>query len=75
MTACSCAAVARYLRYGGVYKTQLLGMPMYCVLEPTAVRDMLKGDSSASATFSVPFRTFTKLVDDWEQMVDGPAHE
>lgn len=63
------------MRYGGVYKTQLLGMQMYCVLEPSAVRDLLMGDSSVAATFNVPFKTFTKLVDDWDHMVDGPLHE
>lgn len=65
----------RYLRYGGVYKTHLMGVPLYCVLEPSAVRDLLKGEGSKAVTFSVPFGTFDKVIDDWDHMVDGPVHE
>eukprot|EP00878_Enallax_costatus_P016074 GHUV01016855.1.p1 GENE.GHUV01016855.1~~GHUV01016855.1.p1 ORF type:complete len:495 (+),score=182.08 GHUV01016855.1:750-2234(+) len=52
-----------------------MGVPMYCVLEPSAVRDLLKGDGSEAVTFSVPFATFSRLVSDWDHMVDGPVHD
>lgn len=52
--------------------TSLFGRHLYCVLEPSAVREVLRGDDS---TFSVPFGAFSKLLNDWDHMVDGPLHE
>ena len=61
-----------YVRYGGVYRTSMLGMQVYVVLEPAAVREVLRG---AGTTFSVPFASFNALLEDWDHMVDGPMHE
>jgi hypothetical protein len=65
---CACS----YLRYGGVYRTNMLGMQVFVVLEPASVREVLRG---VGTTFSVPFASFNALLEDWDHMVDGPVHE
>eukprot|EP00775_Hariotina_reticulata_P008535 gene8535-8717_t len=63
-----------YLRYGAVYRTQMLGMTIYAAVEPSAVRELLRNPNN-STTFAVPFNTFNILLDDWTHMVDGQLHD
>lgn len=50
----------------------MLGLPIYVVLEPSAVRELLRGQG---VTFSVPFKSFNALLEDWDHMVDSKQHE
>lgn len=62
----------RYRRYGGLYKTVLLGMPVHFVFDLSAVRLLFRGEGN---TFAVPFYSFKKLVGDVSHLNDGPLHQ
>ncbi len=59
----------RYGKYGGLYRTSLFGIKdVYCVLDPSLARTMLRGDSTS---FVAPFESIAQLIGDTGHMVDG----